>query len=472
MSQHDYNIINATGVAVRADLNSLADAIASNNSGATEPSTTFSYMWWADTTAGVMKQRNGANSAWITRGSLNSTGINDNATSTKVTITDAGVSVGSGFESTGIDDNATSTKVTITDTDISMGSGSASGGTNSTAMGNGTTASGVASTAIGNAVTASGASSVAIGRETTASGASSVAIGNQSVASGGQSIAMGNGTTASYPSSTAMGQGTLASGYYSTAMGYNTTAAAMAATAMGFRTTCTRMYSTIMGKNGGIGTNGGMALAIANAASSPGDISTATANTNLVFAVSDSGNVYLDGSTDSGSADYAEYFESFDGSPLERGYFVSFVDGSDCLEYGNANIVGIVSSSPAVVGDSQSMHYKGKYKKDEFDTYAKEPVKVYDEDGNYTHTEMDKVLSEDFDETQEYLPRSDRPEWSPVGLLGKLWVHLAAGEVVTTGDYITSDSGGKAIKCLRTDTDSFRVISVNTEYNLVRVFYK
>ena len=70
MAQHDYDISNATGAAVRADLNNMADAMVSNNSGATEPASMFAYMWWADTTTGLMKQRNAANNAWVNIGAL------------------------------------------------------------------------------------------------------------------------------------------------------------------------------------------------------------------------------------------------------------------------------------------------------------------------------------------------------------------------------------------------------------------
>jgi hypothetical protein len=66
MAQHDYNIANQSGAAFRQDLNNALEAIVSQNSGTAEPSTTFAYQWWADTTAGVLKQRNAANSAWIT----------------------------------------------------------------------------------------------------------------------------------------------------------------------------------------------------------------------------------------------------------------------------------------------------------------------------------------------------------------------------------------------------------------------
>ena len=70
MSQHDYNIANAGGAAVRADINNLAGAILSQNSGASEPSTKLAYMLWADTTNGLMKQRDSANATWITMWTL------------------------------------------------------------------------------------------------------------------------------------------------------------------------------------------------------------------------------------------------------------------------------------------------------------------------------------------------------------------------------------------------------------------
>jgi hypothetical protein len=66
MAQHDYIIANQSGAGFRADLNNALAAIVSNNSGATEPATTYAYMPWADTTTGLFKIRNGANSAWIT----------------------------------------------------------------------------------------------------------------------------------------------------------------------------------------------------------------------------------------------------------------------------------------------------------------------------------------------------------------------------------------------------------------------
>jgi sugar lactone lactonase YvrE len=75
VAQHDYVIANGTGAATRADLNNGLAAIVSNNSGATEPATMYAYQWWADTTTGLLKLRNAANSAWVTVGTLASANL-------------------------------------------------------------------------------------------------------------------------------------------------------------------------------------------------------------------------------------------------------------------------------------------------------------------------------------------------------------------------------------------------------------
>lgn len=73
MAQHDYVIANGSGAAVRSDLNNALAAIVSLNSGASQPTDTFAYMLWADTTTGQLKIRNAANNAWITLRELDGT---------------------------------------------------------------------------------------------------------------------------------------------------------------------------------------------------------------------------------------------------------------------------------------------------------------------------------------------------------------------------------------------------------------
>ena len=60
MATHDYVIDNSTGANVRTDLNNVLQAILTNNSSGSAPSTTASYMLWADTSNNILKMRNTA----------------------------------------------------------------------------------------------------------------------------------------------------------------------------------------------------------------------------------------------------------------------------------------------------------------------------------------------------------------------------------------------------------------------------
>ena len=62
---HDMIIDNSTGANVRADINNALAALVSNSSSSSEPSTKYAYMWWADTTTGILKIRNSANNGWV-----------------------------------------------------------------------------------------------------------------------------------------------------------------------------------------------------------------------------------------------------------------------------------------------------------------------------------------------------------------------------------------------------------------------
>ena len=65
MAQHDYVLDNATGAAFRVDLNAVLQAIITQNSGSSAPTVTKPYMFWASTGDNKLKQRNGADTAWI-----------------------------------------------------------------------------------------------------------------------------------------------------------------------------------------------------------------------------------------------------------------------------------------------------------------------------------------------------------------------------------------------------------------------
>ena len=65
MAQHDYDLVNASGSSFRTDINNVLDAIVTNNSGATAPTTMFKYQWWIDETANKLRIRNSTNSTWF-----------------------------------------------------------------------------------------------------------------------------------------------------------------------------------------------------------------------------------------------------------------------------------------------------------------------------------------------------------------------------------------------------------------------
>lgn len=65
MAQNDHVIANGSGSTVRADINSALQALASNNSGASAPGTTYPFQLWADETNDQLKIRTEANGAWV-----------------------------------------------------------------------------------------------------------------------------------------------------------------------------------------------------------------------------------------------------------------------------------------------------------------------------------------------------------------------------------------------------------------------
>ena len=76
MSQHDFSIANQTASSARSDINNGLQALASNNSGTSAPSTTYANMFWYDVTNNILKIRDETDSSWIDVIYLNqSTGV-------------------------------------------------------------------------------------------------------------------------------------------------------------------------------------------------------------------------------------------------------------------------------------------------------------------------------------------------------------------------------------------------------------
>ena len=323
---------------------------------------------------------------------------------------------------------------------------------------------GIKSTAEGRATTASGFYSHAEGRDTTASSNSSHAEGYNTTASEYTSHAEGCDTTASSNSSHAEGKSTTASGNYSHAEGSYTTASNHASHASG-------KFNVTMIDGGGNDNTTGTAFVIGNGTS-------ASALSNA-FSVMFDGTVKAKSTiTASTTADYAEFFEWLDGNPNEEdrvGYFVT-MDG-DKIKIANSDdgyILGVVSGEPFVLGNGDCDTWNGMFLRDEFRRTVYEPApkieEILDDEGNPTG-EFEEIkgefegtrpkLNPEYDHTQQYISRFDRPEWAPIGMLGVLAVrHDGTAKV---NGYVTIADGGIATACEKHTTNSYRVIKSNTD---------
>lgn len=75
MSQNTLTVADGTGLEVLGYINNAINTLVTINSGSTAPTTTYAFMFWADTTTGLLKIRNAANTAWVTIGTLASTNL-------------------------------------------------------------------------------------------------------------------------------------------------------------------------------------------------------------------------------------------------------------------------------------------------------------------------------------------------------------------------------------------------------------
>ena len=72
MSQvSDYDIANASGAAVRSDINLVLDAVKTLNSGSSDPTNAVAFMLYGDTSDNILKVRNSANSSFTEIGDIN-----------------------------------------------------------------------------------------------------------------------------------------------------------------------------------------------------------------------------------------------------------------------------------------------------------------------------------------------------------------------------------------------------------------
>lgn len=143
-------------------------------------------------------------------------------------------------------------------------------------------------------------------------------------------------------------------------------------------------------------------------------------------------------------ADYAEYFEWEDGNinnEDRRGYFVTIVDNKIKIAKEEDYILGVVSSCPAVVGNSD-LYWRKKYLTDEYGA----PIK--NEDGSF-------ILNPEFNPNIEYIPRECRSEWEIIGMMGVLTVN--DDETCEVNGYRKCNNNGIAT-AYEKDIDTYKVI--------------
>ena len=316
-------------------------------------------------------------------------------------------------------------------------------GSYSTNLGGANLVSGKYSLALGESNTASGMRAITIGISNTASGTNAQASGNGSTASATGAIASGYQTTASSDYSYSEGNKTKAQGYYSHAMGTNTVALQNQLAIGSYNDT------TVATQNSLGGSDTGTAFVVGNGTSS--------AKSNA-FRVQCDGVTYAKGAYNATGADYAEYSEWADGNPNNedrRGYFVTFDEEKPNMirkaKSTDINILGVTSGNPCIIGNSDEC-WLGKNLFDEFNSPIYEN---YEETVYRENTETGEIIEEkivvrqhkvnpNYDPSQNYKHRSERPEWSAVGWIGILPVREDGSCVV--GGYCTWGDKGIATK--------------------------
>ncbi|MBF4500239.1 hypothetical protein IRY55_02590 [Savagea sp. SN6] len=379
---------------------------------------------------------------------------------------------------------------------------------NGTAFGKDTVAQYTGSFAAGSGSVASGDSAVALGQNCESTRDYTFSAGHYSKATGAYSIALGRSATAEKISSISIGHGAKTLGESSVSIGQG---AATGETSISIGGT----YSKANGKNSvaiGVGSSssgiesvaigrgfseGNLTVAIGNRviASVPsslalGQFNVDNVDTNkmLVFGlgantssrlngmvITKSGDMHLLGQYKTGGADYAEMFEWEDKNPenIDRVALAVTWGEGESIKLANSGdeIIGVVSATAAILGDNPD-EWDKRFVTDQFGRPLRKEYTEINEDGEEETYEW-FVENPEYDKNASYTPRSERPEWDAVGLMGKLyWIDDGTLEV---GDYATVGSNGVATKGDK--SNGWRVmkrISKNVDGNsgVVKVFFK
>lgn len=271
------------------------------------------------------------------------------------------------------------------------------------------------------------------------------------------SVAEGSDTQATSLTSHAEGCETIASANYSHAEGYGTVASAPRAHAEGWRCTASG-WTSHAGGNSTIAHTLERAIGRYNRDSERADDNSysPTGTSFLVIGNGDDENnksnifrvtasaIYGSAVFNSSGADYAEMFEWEDGNPNGEdrvGRFVT-LNGSKIrlANHSDDFILGIVSATPSILGDNHSDQWKGMYERDIFGRIVRDKNDQLSTDEGDCVPDYVSRVNPSYNNTEKYIARSDRQEWAPVGLLGKL-VMIDDGSCVENGWCKSSNNG-------------------------------
>lgn len=292
-------------------------------------------------------------------------------------------------------------------------------------------------------------------------------------------------------------QNIISNNYSFIAGGTRNTASALYSFVIGTKSEAVHNYTVVLGRGGKSRFAGDLVFAYGSGSANVA---------NNKFRVNASGQIFAVSTSVSTGADYAETMMWLDGNISNEdrvGFFVSAQD--DKIYIGNDNIIGIISSNPAILADAADFEWVGCELKDEwgrvqYDTYEKFIHKenkkdiIYRKDSelyseipnksnkngikissfeenqyNFLKTIKSPKLNPEFNPDIEYIPRSQRKEYAPVGFLGKLLVRTSEK---ITGTKVDAGQDGMA-----KNGNTYHVLKhikeyVPGSYGIVQILFK
>ncbi len=304
------------------------------------------------------------------------------------------------------------------------------------------------------------------GNRSTRSNAAKEATGVNSSARGYNTIASGNNSCADGSETIASGLNSYASGYLCKASGSFSSASGVGNEAKNYQTVIGKYATVEDGPTSVDDTSGGSIFTVGIG---QGDTSRSNA-----FRIANNGNCYGKSAFKASGADFAEYFEWADGNfdnEDRRGLFVTLDCEKIRLAKADDYILGVVSATPTITGDTQSEAWKDMYLKDIFGVFLTEEVTVpeitNEETGEIVpeHTETRFIINPDYNSEKQYSSRDKRKEWEAIGLIGKLIV-VDDGTCIANG-YCNVSNGGIATK----SNEGYRVMS-RLDSNHIKIILK